>query len=384
MSKQNSKGNLKRRRCTSCGQFVGEHHVCAKSIEVELQANESLGILYKIPDASVSVSPAARTAIHSSLNTLGLIDFLKPIKTAIGNDTVICSTQPVRVTAVLGDGNCLFSSLAVALGLSHECGPIIRNIIVSHMNLISFPPNSLQTSVYSDDFPNQHHVLNCTSVDEYLRESRMAENGVFGSCVEIYSFCQIFQVDVFLYHVPFQSWMIYECSSNVNREGIFIQQNRNANHFEVITELVSLGPESSSVAQVASIDRPFSQLSENNHWTEALQNCEATETEPASKKRKVHSDYAWEEHPKTLATSPLNISVSTNMKKLSALETLSTNSTDLLNNDCSQRLDAPCSAFSTTDSVSTNMHTNNECPNSGGSDCCAKCMRQSTVLYPLN
>ena len=46
-------------------------------------------------------------------------------------------------------------------------------------------------------------------------------------------------------------------------------------------------------------------------------------------------------------------------------------------------LDAPCSAFSRTDSVSTNMHTNNECPSSGGSDCCAKCMRQSTVLYPL-
>ena len=88
----------------------------------------------------------------------------------------------------------------------------------------------------------------------------------------------------FLFHVPFQSWMIYECSSNVNREGIFIQQNRNADHFEVITELVSLGPESSSLAQVASIDRPFSQLGENHHWTEALQNCEATETEPASKK----------------------------------------------------------------------------------------------------
>ena len=158
---------------------------------------------------------------------------------------------------MLGDGNCLFSCLAVALGLSHECGPIIRNIIVSHMILISFPPNSLQTSVYSYDFPNQHHVLNCTSVDEYLREPRMAENGVFGNCVEIYSFCQIFKVDVFLINVPFQSWKIYECSSNVNREGIFIQQNRNADHFKVITELVSLGPESSSLAQVASIDRHF-------------------------------------------------------------------------------------------------------------------------------
>ena len=71
MSKQNNKGNLKRRRCTSCGQFVGEHHVCAKSIELELQVNEPLGILYRIPDASVAVSPTARTEIHSSLNTWG-------------------------------------------------------------------------------------------------------------------------------------------------------------------------------------------------------------------------------------------------------------------------------------------------------------------------
>ena len=383
MSKQNNKGNLKRRRCTSCGQFVGEHHVCAKSIELELQVNEPLGILYKIPDASVSVSPTARTEIHSSLNTLGLMDFLKPTKTAIGNDTVICSMQPVRVTAVLGDGNCLFSSLAVALGLSHECGPIIRNIIVSHMNLISFPPNSLQTSVYSDDFPNQHRVLSCTSVDEYLRESRMAENGVFGSCVEIYSFCQIFKLDVFLYHVPFKSWMIYECSSNVNRKGIFIQQNRNANHFEVITELVSIGPESSSLSQVASINRPPSQSSEINLWSQALQNCEGTETEPASKKSKINSDYTWEEHPDPLAISPFTNSVSTKMKKLSALETLSTNSTNLPNNDCSQILEPPCFDFSPTDSVSGNMHTNGECPNLGGCDCCAKCMRQSTVLYPL-
>ena len=54
--------------------------MCAKSIELQLQVNEPLGLLYKIPDASVAVSPTARTEIHSSLNTLGLMDFLKPTK----------------------------------------------------------------------------------------------------------------------------------------------------------------------------------------------------------------------------------------------------------------------------------------------------------------
>ena len=53
--------NMKRRRCTSCGQFVGASHACSRDIDRELQSDEPLGILYKIPDISISVSPVTRS-----------------------------------------------------------------------------------------------------------------------------------------------------------------------------------------------------------------------------------------------------------------------------------------------------------------------------------
>ena len=90
-------------------------------------------------------------------------------------------------------------------------------------------------------FQNQHRILTCASVDEYLRVSKMGENGVFGTCIETYNFCQIFSVDVYLYHVPEKSWLIWECCWITDRRGIFIQQIRNANHFEVVNGLLSIG-----------------------------------------------------------------------------------------------------------------------------------------------
>ena len=234
---------MTRRRCTSCGQFAVASHVCLKDIDRELQSDEPPGILYKIPDISISVSPVARSETLNCLSTLGLTDFLVSPDVAIANDSIICTLRPVRVTAILDDGNCLFSSLAVALGLSQDCSSILRNIIVSNMMFINFPPNSLQTTIYSADFPNQYRVLLCTSIQEYLSLSKMEENGVFGTCVEIYAFCQIFQMDVYLYHVPLKSWLVYDFSLSTNRRGIFIQQTWNANHFEVISELVSVANE---------------------------------------------------------------------------------------------------------------------------------------------
>ena len=176
-----SKPNLKRRRCHLCGQFAGGNHVCANSIDIELHADEPLGVLYKLPKTSVAVSPVMVNDIQNCLTTLGLLQFLRPERRAIPNDTFLCCMRPSRVTPIVGDGNCLFTSLAVALGLTHDCGGLIRDIIVNNMKFINFPRNSLQTNVYSNDFPNQHHAVNCESVDEYLRISRMSENGVFGT-----------------------------------------------------------------------------------------------------------------------------------------------------------------------------------------------------------
>ena len=198
------KENMKRCCCTSCGQFVGASHVCSRDIDRELQSDEP-GILYKIPDISISVSPVARSETLNCLSTLGLTAFSVSPDISIANDSIIFTLRPARVTAIRGDGNCLFSSLAVALGLTEDCRAVIRNIIVSNMLFINFPQNNLQTSITSNDFPNQHRVLNCSSVEEYLRISKMSESGIYGTCVEIYAFCQIFQLDVYLYHVSLKA-----------------------------------------------------------------------------------------------------------------------------------------------------------------------------------
>ena len=224
--------------------------------------------------------------IQNCLTTLGLLQFLRPERRAIPNDTFLCCMRPSRVTPIVGDGNCLFTSLAVALGLTHDCGRLIRDIFVSNMKFINFPRNSLQTNVYSNDFPNQHHVVNCESVDEYLRISRMSENGVFGTCVEIFSFCQIFHLGVFLYHVPLKSWLIYECSANIERKGIFIQQTLNANHFEVVRELISVTSEYIILPEVGSPDCQPCTSTDLHPLENVLQQHEHTFIEPPAKKVK--------------------------------------------------------------------------------------------------
>ena len=148
-----SKPKLKRRRCHLCGQFAGGNHVCASSNDIELHADEPLGVLYKIPKTSVAVSPVMVNDIQNCLTTLGLLQFLRPDRRAIPNETFLCSMRPSLVTPVVGDGNCLFTSLAVALGLTHDCGRLIRDIIVSNMNFINFPRNSLQIMFIQLIFP---------------------------------------------------------------------------------------------------------------------------------------------------------------------------------------------------------------------------------------
>ena len=92
---------MKRRRCIACGQFAGKNHECVKDIETELQADEPLGVLYKIPDTAISVSPARRKDILHSLANLELSDFLLNHQSTIPNDCFISSLRPANVTPIL-------------------------------------------------------------------------------------------------------------------------------------------------------------------------------------------------------------------------------------------------------------------------------------------
>ena len=379
---------MKRQRCIACGHIAGENHECVKDIQTELQAEEPLGVLYKIPDTAISVSPARRKDILHSLANLELSYFLLIQQSTIPKDCFISSLRRANVTPILGDGNCLFTSLAVALGLMQACGEIIRNVIVTNTNLVNFPPNSFQTVIHSDDFPNQHRILTCASVDEYLCVSKMGEIGVFGTCIEIYTFCQISSVDVYLYHVPLKSWLIYECCLNTDRRGIFIQQTRNANHFEVFNELLSIGidgtvcpPRTSMVS--SSLD--FSSRI-GGAETQLLKAPQGTTEEPPTKKTKLSTTDAntSETHfAMPEVSSHLNI-VTATCKYNPPLSTSSSEGRKKVTGNHSPKcmsLHNPASSVSGTDRSNRETHDKSSVPNYP--DYCQKCMRKSTLNLPF-
>ena len=231
------KSCLKRRRCTKCGRFSERNHSCPNNTDNVSSTSEPLGILYSIPDSNLLVSSVDARQLQSTLEAIGLS--CSPTSSIIVNKTNIrlTSVQPSKSLSIAGDGNCLFTALGVAVGLSHQSGHDLRKLIVSNMDLVTFPENSLQTSIYSAEFPNQNKLITSPTVNHYLQTSRMAEIGVFGTCVEIYTFCQIFKLDVYVYHSILKSWFVYKCDCSNDRQGVFIQQTRTGDHFEVISGL---------------------------------------------------------------------------------------------------------------------------------------------------
>ena len=231
------KSDLKRRRCAKCGRFSERNHSCPNTTDNVSSTSEPLGILYSIADSNLLVSSVDTLHIESTLKAMGLS--CSPTSGIIVNKTNIrlTSVQPSQSLKITGDGNCLFTALGVAIGFSHESGHDLRKQIVSNMDSVTFPENSLQFSIYSAEFPNQNKLLTSPTVNHYLQTSRMAENGVFGTCVEIYTFCQIFKLDVYVYHSLLKNWFNYKCDCSNDRQGVLIQQTRTGDHFEVISGL---------------------------------------------------------------------------------------------------------------------------------------------------
>ena len=167
------RSDLKRRRCAKCGRFSERNHSCANNNDNVSSTSEPLGILYNIPDNNLLVSSVDTLHLESTLEAMGLS--CSPTSGIIMNKTKIrlSSVQPSQSLSITGDGNCLFTALGVALGLSHESGHDLRKLIVSNMDSVTFPENSLQTSIYSAEFPNQNKLLTSPTVNHYLQTSRM-------------------------------------------------------------------------------------------------------------------------------------------------------------------------------------------------------------------
>ena len=117
----------------------------------------------------------------------------------------------------------------------------------------------------------------------------MAENGVFGTCVEIYTFCQIFKLDVYVYHSILKNWFVYKCDCSNDRQGVFIQQTRTGDHFEVISGLTETYHTSSLLSEdFVGSSSQCANSAMNTHCQTAL--AALDETEPLQKRRRT-SEY---------------------------------------------------------------------------------------------
>ena len=68
----------------------------------------------------------------------------------------------------------------------------------------------------------------------------MKTDGVYGTCVELYTFAQLARVDIYVYRCRYSSWVVYRFAgdrSNVNILPLFIVHNWSGNHFDAVRDM---------------------------------------------------------------------------------------------------------------------------------------------------
>ena len=149
----------------------------------------------------------------------------------------VCDYIPGGIQKIRGDGNCLFASLLVALGGAQQQADVLRQLIVNNMHNVHYPGQTLEVSLPRTDGLAGNTTLLAPSVEEYLRLSKMERDGVYGTDVEIYGFCCLTGLTVFVFHTLWGLWHVYRPPSLSSTCSIFIQQTRHLNHFETVITL---------------------------------------------------------------------------------------------------------------------------------------------------
>ena len=129
-----------------------------------------------------------------------------------------CETHPISK-----DGNCLFSTMSVLLTGNDKYSSAIRKFICD--NLYRVPLTSIHFVAQQGN--------NCTNSSEYLRQSKMRENGIYGGDIEISVFCTVFGVDLVVYVDSFSSWVVYS-GFHGNNEPLHMFIRHFNNHWEPI------------------------------------------------------------------------------------------------------------------------------------------------------
>ena len=125
----------------------------------------------------------------------------------IGSSSTIL-TRPDRqsVKVMLGDGNCLFRSFSFVLSGSQQHHLLVHNLICNHM-----------PSIIGLLLP---HIYPHSCVEDYITNSKMNYNNFWGTNVEILTFANLCQTNVYVYSVDESRWNVFPPSCSLrNRCG---------------------------------------------------------------------------------------------------------------------------------------------------------------------
>ena len=134
----------------------------------------------------------------------------------------LCIQQPTEITNVKGDGNCFFRAIAFLITGNEEDHTDVRYSITQYIS-----------SGVLDTF------LGMTG-DIYLDSTNMKYDGIWGTDIEIHAAAQLFQHDVFVYHIwgnTGHKWLRFKSHTGLNSQEAIYLENMTSNHFNPVLSL---------------------------------------------------------------------------------------------------------------------------------------------------
>ena len=130
------------------------------------------------------------------------------------------------VKHITGDGNCLFRSFAYIITGSEDQHMAVRTAILQHM-------------IDVGHFILGHHVLNYSSIQDYIADTNMDRESAWGTDIEMLTLPHLLQTPILSYNTQDRQWSKYAAhdldrtlNNNVTQMSMYLLHRYN--HFEVV------------------------------------------------------------------------------------------------------------------------------------------------------
>ena len=143
-----------------------------------------------------------------------------------GPNCVLTLPKLTTVRRIVGDGNCLFRALSYVVTGSEGEHMAVRTAIVDHMVNIS---NLLLGA----------HVQQ-NSIQAYIQDSRMSLDRTWGTDIEIFTFTNLCQVNVYVYDTQYGNWNVFPPSLSLTHIDVSVMSVyllHPIDHYDVVSSV---------------------------------------------------------------------------------------------------------------------------------------------------